>query len=283
MTNTEKEMTFLEHLEEFRWHLIRSVASIFVFAIIAFLSKHFVFHELILGPSRPDFWFYRTACKISHAVTGGDAFCIDQMPFIIQSRKMTGQFGMHVTSSFVIGLILAFPYAFWELWRFISPGLYPSERKASRGATFFVTILFIMGVLFGYYIITPISVNFLAHYQVDASILNEFDITSYVSTVTMIVLASGLVFQLPVIIFFLTKAGIIYPDLLKTYRRHAIVVMLLLGAMLTPPDPMSQILVATPLIVLYEIGIYVSAYVVRKKRKKMLALEAETQQNERKS
>jgi sec-independent protein translocase protein TatC len=179
---------------------------------------------------------------------------------------MTAQFTMHLTSSFVVGIICAFPYVFWEIWRFVSPGLYSKERNLSRGAVFFVSLLFITGVLFGYYIIAPISINFLSHYQLDPSILNEIDLTSYVSTVTMIVLASGLMFQLPVVVFFLSKIGLITPEVLKAYRRHAIVIILVLSALITPPDIISQILMSFPLIFLYEISIVLSKFVTKKEQ-----------------
>lgn len=259
----EVEMTFLDHLEELRWHLIRSLAAIMVFAVAAFFAKTLVFHTILLGPSRVDFWTYEMLCKLSD-ILKSEALCIDELPFIIQSRKMTGQFSMHVTSSFVIGIICAFPYAFWEIWRFIKPGLYPRERKAARGATFFVSLLFILGVVFGYFIVTPISINFLSNYQLDPTILNEFDIISYISTVITLVLACGILFQLPIVVYFLTKAGLITPQILRTYRRHAIIVILILGAMLTPPDPFSQILIAIPLLGLYQVSIYISARVIKK-------------------
>ncbi len=262
----EKEMSFLEHLEELRWHIIRSLAAIFVFAIIAFLAKDIVFGKIILGPSRADFWTYQMFCKIGH-LTGTDAFCIDSLPFIIQNRKMTAQFTLHLTSSFVIGLIMAFPYAFWEIWRFVKPGLYPREKKVSRGAVFFVSLLFLSGVLFGYFIITPISINFLSHYQLDPSISNEIDLSSYIGTLMMLVLASGLMFQLPVVVFFLTKAGIITPEILITYRKHAIIVILVLSALLTPPDVVSQILMAFPLLFLYQISIFISKRIVKQEKK----------------
>ncbi|MFT4737865.1 MAG: sec-independent protein translocase protein TatC [Cyclobacteriaceae bacterium] len=259
----DEEMSFLDHLEELRWHLIRSLIAIVLFAIIAFLSSQIVFGIVILGPSRTDFLTYQWLCQLS-ALIGSEALCIDELPFIIQSRQMTGQFSMHLTSSFVIGLIVAFPYAFWEIWRFVKPGLYPTERNAARGATFYVSLLFLIGILFGYFIVTPISVNFLANYQIDSSILNEFDIISYVSTVTTLVLACGLLFQLPIIIYFLTRAGLVSSTLLRTYRRHAIVVILVLGAMLTPPDPISQLLIAFPLVMLYQLGILIAKRVERR-------------------
>lgn len=260
------QMSFLDHLEELRWHIIRAFSSIFVFAIAAFIAKDFVWGYLILSPTYPDFWSFRMFCQVSSSI-GSDAFCFDEMPFIIQSRKMTGQFTMHITSSVVIGLIAAFPYVFWELWRFISPGLYENERKLSRGAVFFVSLLFMIGVLFGYFIVTPISVNFLGNYQVDPSILNEFDITSYVSIITTLVLACGLLFQLPMVVYFLSKAGVVTPEVLVNYRRHAIVVILILSALITPPDPITQLLVTVPLILLYQVSIYISRIVLRQKQR----------------
>ena len=231
-----------------------------LFAIIAFISKDIVFGVILLGPSKSDFWTYKVLCDLGKNI-GVSSFCINELAFIIQSRQMAGQFMMHISSSFVIGIICSFPYAFWEFWRFISPGLYPNERKAARGATFYVSILFFIGVFFGYFILTPISINFLANYQLDPSILNEFDIISYVGTITTLVLASGLLFQLPMIILFLTKAGIVNKEILRSYRKHAIVVILVFGAMLTPPDPFSQIVMAIPLVGLYEISILISSKV----------------------
>ncbi len=259
----ENEMSFLDHLEELRWHIIRSLIAILVFAIAAFVSKDIVFGLIILGPSKADFWTFQTLCELSSAI-GVDSFCIDELPFIIQSRQMTGQFMMHITSSFVVGLILAFPYAFWEIWRFVKPGLYPRERRAARGATFYVSFLFLLGVFFGYFVIAPISVYFLTSYQIDPSILNEIDIISYVGLVTTLVLACALLFQLPVLVFFLTKAGLVTPALMKQYRKHAIVAILILGAIVTPPDVFSQVLIAIPLILLYQISILISKRVLKR-------------------
>jgi len=262
----EKEMSFLDHLEELRWHLIRSLSSIMIFAIIAFVSKKIIFHGVILAPSRPDFWTYRMMCKLGMLVNS-DVLCIEELPFIIQSRQMTGQFTMHIISSLVIGLIFAFPYTFWEMWRFISPGLYEKEKNVSKGAVFYVTMLFLMGISFGYFIVAPISIITFSfswsHYQLDPSIQNEFDIISYVSTVTMLVLACGIMFQMPIIAYFLTKAGLVTPKFLRTYRKHAIIVILAVSAIITPPDVVSQILIALPLMVLYQVSIMISRNVLR--------------------
>lgn len=270
----EKEMSFLEHLEELRWHIIRALLSIAVFAIAAFIFREPIWKYIILAPSRPDFWTYDMFCRLG-SLTGADFFCIDELPFIIQNRRMTAQFTMALTSSFVIGLIVAFPYAFWEFWRFIKPGLYKKEQQLSRGAVFFVTLLFLSGILFGYYIVAPISINFLTNFKLDESILNEIDLTSYVSTVMMLVFACGIMFQLPVVVYFLTKAGIITPSFLRTYRKHAIVVILIISALITPPDVISQILMCFPLLFLYEISIAVSSTI--KKKEDRLLLEEESQ------
>jgi sec-independent protein translocase protein TatC len=265
-TPEEKEMSFLDHLEELRWHLVRSIASIGVFTVIAFLAKDFIFGKLILGPSKADFWTYQMLCKLSQ-MGGSDYFCMDSLPFIIQNRQMTAQFTMHITSSIVAGLICAFPYTFWEMWRFISPGLYDNERKLTRGAVFFVTVLFAAGVLFGYYLVAPLSIRFLSHYQLDPSIMNEIDLTSYVSTIIMLVLACAIMFQLPIVIFFLAKIGVVTPAFLRTYRKHAFVLMLVVSAILTPPDIISQLLLCFPLVFLYELSILLSGIVVRREQK----------------
>ncbi|MFY0650964.1 MAG: twin-arginine translocase subunit TatC [Cyclobacteriaceae bacterium] len=261
----EHEMSFLDHLEELRWHIIRAFSAIAVFTITAFLSKSIIFGQIILGPSRTEFWTYRMLCQLSDLLNTA-AICIDELPFIIQSRQMTGQFTTHITSSFAVGLICAFPYAFWEIWRFVRPGLYTNEKNVARGAVFFVSLLFMIGIFFGYFILTPLSINFLSNYQIDPSIQNEFDIVSYISTITTLVLACGLLFQLPMVVYFLTKTGLVTPQLLKDYRKHGIVVIFVLGAMLTPPEPFSQILIALPLIGLYQFSIMISKRTYKKQQ-----------------
>jgi sec-independent protein translocase protein TatC len=263
----EGGMSFLDHLEALRWHLLRSVAAILILSVAAFLAKSFVFGIVILGPSKVDFVTYRWLCQLSDYL-GVAALCIDELPFTIQSRQMTGQFTMHMTSSFVVGFIASFPFVFWEVWRFISPGLYDQEKNAARGAVFFVSLLFFMGAGFGYFILSPLSINFLSNYQLDPSILNEFDITSYISTLTMLVLASAIMFQLPVVVYFLAMSGLVTSGLLRSYRRHAIVVILVLSAIITPPDVISQILIAMPILVLYEAGIQIAKRLEKKRAKK---------------
>jgi sec-independent protein translocase protein TatC len=264
----EKEMSFIDHLEELRWHVIRSVAAIFIFGFIAFTNKEFFFGKIILGPSKIDFWTYRMFCKLGQLM-GSNALCIEKLNFVIQAREMTEQFTMHLGSSVVIGLVLAFPYAFWEMWRFIKPGLHPTERRMTTGATFFVSLLFLLGVMFGYYIAAPLSINFLANYQIDETIVNEFNISSYISTLITLVIGCGLMFQLPMLVFVLAKMGIITPTLMRQYRKHSIVVILIVAAIITPPDVISQILISIPLFLLYEISISICASVVRAKLKEL--------------
>ncbi|NNE54661.1 MAG: twin-arginine translocase subunit TatC [Flavobacteriales bacterium] len=261
-----KEMSFLDHLEELRWHVVRALIAIIIFTVAAFVAKDLVIDTILMGPSKLDFWTYRKLCELAELLKT-PALCIDRLPFELVSRKLSSQFMTHVTVSFATGLILGFPYAFWEIWRFIRPGLYSTERNASRGATFFVSLLFAMGIMFGYFVIAPISVRFFATYEVYDQLQNLFDLSSYISLVTMIVFGSGLLFQLPVIVYFLTKAGLISSDLMKRYRRHSIIVILILGAMITPPDPFSQILIALPLMLLYQLSIVIAKRIERRKAK----------------
>jgi sec-independent protein translocase protein TatC len=260
------EMTFIEHLEELRWNVIRAVGAILVFTIIAFIFIEEIYDKIILAPSKPDFWTYRMLCKIAD-FTGAEGLCINKLDFELQSREMAGQFTMALLSSVIIGLLFAFPYSFWEVWRFIKPGLKPAERKVSRGAVFYVTFLFLSGVFFGYYIVSPLAINFLANFQLDPRIKNQFDITSYVGLISVLTLACGLTFQLPVVAFVLSRIGFLNPRFMRQYRRHAFVVILILAAVITPsPDVLSQVLVALPLTLLYEISILVSAWVERTKK-----------------
>jgi sec-independent protein translocase protein TatC len=270
----EEGMSFLDHLEALRWHLLRAVTAVLIFTVVAFIAKDFVFGVLILGPSKVDFLTYRVLCELGNFL-GIPALCINELPFTLQSRQMTGQFSMHMTASMVVGLIAAFPYLFYEVWKFISPGLYAQERNAARGAVFFVSFLFLSGASFGYFVLSPLSINFLANYQLDSTIANEFDITSYVSTLSMLVLASAIMFQLPVVVYFLSMSGLVTSKMLQSYRRHSIVVILIVSAIITPPDVVSQMLIAMPILVLYEVGILIA----KRLEKKRALREAEFEQN----
>ena len=193
-TLPKDEMSFLDHLEELRWHLIRSVLAIVIIATIAFLFKDFIFDVLLFGPKNKDFITYRWFCTISQTLGQGSSFCIDELPFRIQSRTVAGQFSAHLWTSVLAGFILSFPYIIYEFWKFISPGLYEKERKNARGFIFIASILFFIGVLFGYYIVTPLSINFLGNYSVSSEIFNDFDFSSYIGLLRASVLASGIIF-----------------------------------------------------------------------------------------
>ncbi len=263
----EKEMSFLDHLEELRWHIVRAISAVFIFMIVAFIAGPWIFENIVFAPSRIDFVTFKYLCKVGHSLNMVESLCVEIIPFKVQSRYMTGQFTMHLTAAFVLGFIIAFPYVFWELWKFITPGLESKERKGSRWAVTAVSFLFLVGISFGYFIMSPLAVWFLSSYSISPAISNEFDITSYVSTITALVFGSGLLFQLPVVVYFLSEIGIVTPQLMRQYRKHALVGILILGAIITPPDPLSQSLISLPLYLLYEISILISAMVVKKKLK----------------
>lgn len=263
----EAEMTFIEHLEELRWHLLRSVAAILVFMIASWFYMPWIFKNIILAPSETTFWTYRKMCDLG-TILGIESMCIEKMNFSLMSREVSGQFMMQLTASAIFGLLVAFPYVFWEIWRFVKPGLKITEKKASRGSVFWVTLLFALGTLFGYYIVAPMAINFLVNFQIDEIIINQFDIQSYISVLATLTLACGITFQLPMAMFVLTKVGIVSASFLREYRKHSIVVILIVAAIITPsPDMISQILVAIPLYGLYEVSILVSQRVEKKRLK----------------
>jgi len=268
MSEKDSEMSFLDHLEIFRWHLIRAAAAILCFAIIAFIYKDIVFDVILLGPKNPDFTTYKALCNISRFLGFEDAFCLTESPFSLMNISMSGQFSTHITTSIFAGFIVSFPYVLWELWRFISPALLDGETKLAKGIVFFSSVLFMSGIVFGYYVVAPLSVNFLGSYQVSNTVANQIGLTSFISTITTVCLANAIIFELPVLVYFLTKIGLLTPEFMRIYRKHAMVVTLILSAIITPPDITSQVLVSLPLIVLYELSIRISARVIKNQEKK---------------
>jgi sec-independent protein translocase protein TatC len=262
----EKEMSFLEHLEELRWHIIRSILAIVVFMIIAFCFKSYLFNVIILGPKSPDFITNRLLCQLGEYLKT-PALCINTKPLNLISIKMSGQITTHITAAMVAGLILACPVILWEFWQFFKPALKPNEARYAKGAVLAASFLFFIGVLFGYFMLAPLSIHFLSSYNIDPQVVNQINVRSYIGTLTSICLATGLVFELPIIAFFLTKIGIITPSFMRKYRRHAIVVIFIIAAIITPPDVFSQTLVAIPLLILYEVSIFISARVIKQKDK----------------
>jgi sec-independent protein translocase protein TatC len=266
--NQEGEMSFLDHLEALRWHLVRSAIAIISIAVVLFCFKGFLFDGVLLAPKFPSFPTYRALCWVSERFHLGGDLCITEIDFKLISTELSAQFATHMWVAFVGGLVLGFPYLVYELWKFIRPALHEKERHYAKGIVFFTSFLFILGVLFGYYVITPMSVNFLGTYQVSAEVKNMISLDSFISIVTTMTLLTGIVFELPIVVYFLTQIGIFNPTFMRKYRRHAVVIILIVAAIITPTsDATTLTLVAVPLWLLYEISIFVSAYVVRKKVK----------------
>lgn len=260
----DSSMSFLDHLEVLRWHLIRIAIAIFTLSLLAFVFKSIVFDLIVLAPIYDSFITYDLFCRFSHFLGMGDKLCFESMTFQLINITMAGQFSMHLIVSIFSGIIASFPYILFELWRFIKPALDKGEKNYAKGIVFWGSLLFLLGVAFGYYLITPLSVQFLGGYRVSDMVQNQISLRSYIMTVTTITLSCGLIFQLPIVVYFLSKLGIISPKLMKTYRRHAIIAVLLVAAIITPPDITSQILVALPLLLLYEISIGISRMVQKK-------------------
>ncbi|MCX6326023.1 MAG: twin-arginine translocase subunit TatC [Bacteroidia bacterium] len=262
----EKEMSFLEHLEELRWHIIRSVLAIVFFMIVAFIFKSFIFDHIILAPKNPAFFTNRMLCHLGELLKT-TSLCINSKPLNLININMSGQLTTHFAVAMVAGLILAFPVILWEFWQFFKPALKANEAKYAKGAVFAASMLFFTGVLFGFYMLAPLSIHFLSTYEISSDVVNQINIRSYIGTLTSICLATGLVFELPIIAFFLTKIGVITPAFMRKYRKHAIVVIFIVSAIITPPDVFSQTLVAIPLLILYEVSIFISSRVMKQKEK----------------
>lgn len=270
----EQEMSFLDHLEVLRWHVVRSVIAIIVASGFAFVYKNIVFDTILFGPKKADFITYRVLCKFSNKMSDllpaffpEGSICIGQNLPNLTNLTMAGQFSAHIMISLIAGLVIAFPYLLWEVWRFIKPGLKKEERNGARGFVFFASLLFLTGVSFGYFMISPLSVNFLMNYQVSELVVNNPTLSTYNTLVTTIVLACGGVFELPILVFFLTKLGLLSPKILRAFRKHAFVGALILSAVITPPDVFSQVLVSIPIMILYEVSIRISGMVVKKESK----------------
>jgi sec-independent protein translocase protein TatC len=265
-------MSFWGHIDALRGHLFRSALVVIVLAVVLFCYPEFLFDSIIFAPLKSDFLTYRAFCHLGHWLqakglfSDGNALCFGHYTFKLQSLGLSDQFTSQMWIAFIGGLIVGAPYVLWEIWKFIRPALKEKERKASTGFIVSATFLFISGVLFSYYIIVPLMVNFLGNYQVSAMVENNFTMDSYISTVTTLTLSAGLIFELPILVYFLTKFGLMTPEFMRKYRKHAVVVILIVAGVITPsPDVTSQLLVAFPLYFLYEASIFVSYFVIKKK------------------
>ena len=267
----KKNMSFLDHLEALRWHLIRSVIALVIVTSILFFYSDFVFDTVLFGPTKPGFLTYRVLCKLSHLLHMGDTLCVQtKVQFKLINTEIWGQLTMYMWGTFIAGFILTMPYLLWELWKFISPALKPKELKTTRGFVLAASLLFLTGVAFSYFIIVPWTVNFLNDFRLSngTDVQNLFNIGSYVSTVTTLVLWIGVVFELPVVTYILTSIGLVSSAFLKKYRKHSVVVVLIVAALIAPPDVASQVFVSIPLYLLFEVSIFVAKYVERRKQQK---------------
>lgn len=260
----EKSMSFFDHVEELRWHLVRSVIAILIGTVLCFIFGTFIFDEIIFGPVNKDFFTYRMICKLSYWLYDSDQLCIGNFDFKAQNISLSGQLIQHIMVAFIGGIVLAFPYLLHEIWRFVKPALRPTERKKTTSIVWITSLLFFIGILFGYYLLTPISISYLFQYTVSAKIENHVTLDSYISFVTTMTLATGLIFELPLLIYFLSKLGVVSAQLLRKYRKHAVLVTLIVAGIITPPDVASQIVMSIPILFLYEAGIIIAARVEKR-------------------
>ena len=267
----ESEMSFFDHIDVLRKHLLRGLLVIVLFTIAAFWYYDFLFNTIIMGPKKPDFWTYRMMCKLVQIFPSlGSDFCITKINGKIINTEMAGQFTLQINSCIMAGVILGIPYLLFELWLFIKPALHDKERTAASGFVFFASSLFVIGILFGYYIICPLSINFLTNFSVSPEIENTFTIDSYLSSVATLTIGTGIIFELPVVIYILSKFGIMTPAFMRSSRRYAAVIILIIAAIVTPtPDIITMLVVAFPLFILYELSIFISASIERKKNKEL--------------
>jgi sec-independent protein translocase protein TatC len=259
------EMSFWDHLDALRGHLFRSAIAVLVFSIAAFFNREFIFDKVILAPKESNFISNQLLCRLGTWLHI-DGLCFDNFNIQIINLNLSGQFSTHMSISFFTGLILAFPYVIWEIWRFLKPALYANERRYTRGAVFIMSALFLIGVLFSYFLIVPLTLNFFGTYKVSDMIANQISLSSYISTLVSVVFSVGIVFELPVFVYFLTKVGIVTPEFLRRTRKYMIVIILTIAAIITPPDILSQILVSIPLFALYEVSILVSSRISKKSK-----------------
>lgn len=255
--NAKQEMSFWEHLEDLRGTLVRSVAGIMVFSVVAFLNRNVIFDQVILAPKDSDFITNVLLCKLGKLLSL-QSLCIDDLSLQIINIQMSGQFMIHLYASMAVGFVLASPYIVYQFWKFIVPALKPEERKYSRRAVFVISFLFIAGVLFSYFVIVPLTINFLGTYQVSEFVENRISLQSYISTVISVTMGVGIVFELPVLIYFLARVGLVNSSFLRKNRKYMLIIILIIAAIITPPDVFSQILVSIPLLALYELSIYIA-------------------------
>ncbi len=264
------EMSFVDHLEELRWHLVRAVLAWLVAAIAIFVKIDWVFDNVIYAPARSNFVTYGALCRLGHFLHLGDSLCMPPVNIPLQGNTVSGPFMSALSISMIGGIIVAFPYLFWELWRFIKPALSPQEIKYSRGSIFWVSLCFFTGGLFGYYLLAPFTFNFLANFKLGTTTAYNYlpTLDDYIDSINNIILGCGIAFELPILAFVLAKIGLINAKYLQNYRKYAFVIILIVAAVITPsPDWTSQALVSVPLLILYELSVVIVKNVDKKRAK----------------
>ena len=270
--NKNNQMSFLDHLEVLRWVLMRIVIVLSVLACVVYIYRDFVFENIVMSSKNMNFWTYVKFCETSRYLNSiwpsfieADIMCFDSIDPKFLPGKVTGKFMSAMLVALIGAFIIGFPYILWELWKFLKPALYPKEKKSARGLVFFSSILFAIGILFGYFIINPLSVHFLIGFDLGTETLDYFPMNSFMGIVASTTLAAGVMFELPVLVYFLSKAGIVSPNGMKKYRKHSFVATLIIAAIITPPDVVSQIIVAIPIVILYELSIFISKSVNKRR------------------
>ncbi|MEM1217453.1 MAG: twin-arginine translocase subunit TatC [Bacteroidota bacterium] len=256
------EMSFLDHLEELRWRVIRALGAVVGVGILFFLFNQTLFDIVVMGPAQAEFITYQWICQAS------ETLCFTPPEISMQAIGFGEAFIMSIKVSFILGFVVAFPYVFYQFWRFVKPGLYEKEQRVTRGVVIICSLLFMLGVSFGYFVIAPFATNFLMGYTLPG-VENIPTLSSYLGYMIMFTVPAGAIFELPIVVYFLSKLGVVTPEFMRKYRRHSFVIILLLAAMITPPDVFTQFLIGIPLYFLYEISILISARVNKLEEEKL--------------
>ena len=268
--NPNADMSFIDHLEDLRWHIIRAIVAIVICAIFIFIYSDYVIDRIVMGPAQPDFISYDWFCNLSHSLGIGDTLCLGKVPVSFISTTMTGQFIASFTVAFIGGFVMAFPYVFWEFWKFVKPALSPNELKRARGVIFWVSLLFFLGVAFGYFILTPFMVNFYFCYKLSPLIEIKPTFSDYLENLIYTTVGIGVLFQMPLLVMVLARIGIITAKFLRRYRRHAFVIVLIAAAIITPStDPFSLAIVSIPLYLLFEASIIIASRINKRQEKEL--------------
>jgi sec-independent protein translocase protein TatC len=269
--SSRAEMSFIDHLDELRKHLFRSVIAVVIGALAIAYFNSFIIKKILMGPTHADFATYTYLCKLGHALGFDKTLCLEEIHVKMQSNAVAGQFNVFMNIVLIGGFIVAFPYIFWQFWLFVKPALKANEMKNTSKVIFWVSFLFFIGILFGYFVVAPYTIHFFANFTIDENIENIWTLTSYFNTIVPLIMGSGIAFQLPLVLFFLAKIDIVTTKFLKKYRRHAILIIVIFVSIITPPDMLSTIICSIPLVLLYEISIILCSRVERKKSAEEIA------------